>query len=431
MNEHERVDRMLAAWADDAWPAPPPAYLDEVLARTRRTRQRPAWASLERWLPMGLTLQRPMLALPMRLLAVMLTLLLLLIAAMSVPFLFGGRSFPATVVTGDRNGLIAFGRDGDIWVVDPDVGEPRVLIGGRAVDGWPDWSPDGTRIAFWRMVGARYDLWVADADGSNQAKVTPEPLADDAAPWWSPDGSMFVISSTVDGVPSVSLVNADGTDFRTLDLGHPATGAAWHPDGRSLLVRLQTPEGTGLFPVAVPDGTLGEPIAMSDTTSAFYAADRGAWDLKDPSYSADGSMIAYFQGQLPLDGQSGAFGGWDLRDWVMVADGTGARMVEYAVDSDYENVATWAPFGTRLAMIVKTGDTTRVVIADATDRDPMVASEPTANAEGVYHLWSPDGTMILVVREIDSVASLVDTTTGVETTLPWLAGPPSWQHVRP
>ena len=53
MTQRDDLDRMLAAWLDDPYTPPAPRYLGEVLERTRRTRQRPAWASLERWLPMA------------------------------------------------------------------------------------------------------------------------------------------------------------------------------------------------------------------------------------------------------------------------------------------------------------------------------------------------------------------------------------------
>ena len=52
MTQRRDVDRLLSTWSEDAYSPPAPAYLTKVLERTRRTRQRRAWASLERWLPM-------------------------------------------------------------------------------------------------------------------------------------------------------------------------------------------------------------------------------------------------------------------------------------------------------------------------------------------------------------------------------------------
>ncbi len=429
MNERDRLDRMLAAWTDDSWSPPPPAYLGEVLARTRRTRQRPAWASLERWLPMELTLRRPALAMPLRLLAIVLALVLLLIAAMSVPLLFGTRSLPAVAPLQFRNGLIAWAKDGDLWVVDPDGSEPRVLIGGPGIMDGPDWSPDGTRIMFGRPMGLGQAIAVADADGTDVHDVNPDPLVGLSTAWWSPDGATIAIVSKVGQTPSVSLVSADGGPLRTFELGHPVSAVAWYPDGQSLLVRMGTPDGTGLFPVSLPDGVVGGPIAISDTTSAFYAGDRGNSDLMEPIYSTDGSRIVYIQGQPPKDGVSGVFGGVDTRNHVVNADGSDDRVVEFSPTSDYEDGAWFSPDGTRLSMVIREGDTHQIAIMTLDGSRPPVATEPEEDPNAMPAIWSPDGELILAVRVADGVSYLIDPDTGDKTTQPWLADWADWQPI--
>ena len=152
MNSHDDLDRMLSAWLEDPLVTPAPRYLDDVLERTRRTRQRPARASLERWLPMTVTLRNPALPMPARLLALGLALLLaLLIALTTVPFLAGALH---SISPGDTstNGLIAFGQDGDIYAIDQPDGEPRLLVGGPEEDVGPLWSPDGRHLLFFRIT---------------------------------------------------------------------------------------------------------------------------------------------------------------------------------------------------------------------------------------------------------------------------------------
>ncbi len=429
MNERDRLDRMLTAWTDETWPPPPPAYLSEILARTRRTRQRPAWANLERWIPMELTLRRPMLAMPMRVLAILLALLLLLIAALSVPLLFGTRSLPATVVTEWRNGLITWAEDGDIWVVDPDVGEPRVLIGGPELDDGSDWSPDGTRIAFVRAVGMGSALMIAEADGTNVRQVMPKPAP--SIDWftWSPDGSRFTIASTTFGISHVTVAAADGTSVEELDLEYSAGFPVWYPDGRSLMVRMGTPDGTGLFPVSVPEGVVGAPILLSDTTSPFYAGDRGINDLMEADFSPDGQHIVYLQGQLSADGRSGVFGGPDTRNHVVRADGSDDRVIEYSPTSDYEDGAWFSPDGTRLSMVIREGDYHRIAIMTLDGSRPPVATEPEEDPNAMPAIWSPDGTTILAVRIADGISYLIDPDTGEKTTQPWLASWADWQPV--
>ena len=55
MTQHDGFDRTLSAWLDEQAGHGTPTYLGDVLARTIRTRQRPAWSSLERWLPVQMT----------------------------------------------------------------------------------------------------------------------------------------------------------------------------------------------------------------------------------------------------------------------------------------------------------------------------------------------------------------------------------------
>ena len=57
MTLNDGFDRTVSDWLDEQAGRGAPGYLDEVLARTTRTRQRPAWSSLERWLPMHTTLR--------------------------------------------------------------------------------------------------------------------------------------------------------------------------------------------------------------------------------------------------------------------------------------------------------------------------------------------------------------------------------------
>jgi len=443
MNERDRLDRMLDAWTDETWSPPPPAYLGEVLARTRRTRQRQGWASLERWLPMELVLRRP-LAMPLRLLAIILALLLLLIAAMSVPLLVGTRSLPAVAVQQFRNGLIAWAKNGDIWVVDPEVDQPRILIGGPETDDWPDWSPDGTHIAFERAVGLNTVLMVADADGTNMHPATPEmPVID----WWvwSPDGSRFAVARSDDGASSrILIATADGSSFEPVRVGFDASSPWWHPDGRTLLFRAGAivssrpgpePAAITLRTVVVPDDLASGPtprsdeILRSDTSSAFFAGDKGRSDLMEAGFSPDGSRIVYVQGQLATDGTYGVFGGPDTRNHVVNADGSNDRVIEFSPTSDYEDGAWFSPDGTRLSMVIREGDLHQIAVMTLDGSRPPVATEPEEDPNAMPAIWSPDGKQILAVRVADGVSYLIDPDTGEKSTQPWLANWADWQRI--
>ena len=190
MSAPRHSEAELRAMLADMYPATPPAYRDDILSRTARVRQRPSWTFPERWLPMTLTLRRPLLATPVWLLLGLMLALAMLAATLLVPILSRPTSLFSTASAPTANGLIAYDRANDIYVVDPAGGDPRILIGGGEMDMAPDWSPDGTRIAFWRRV-PESGIMVANADGSDPVLVIPGAIEDQAPPYyrWSPDGS--------------------------------------------------------------------------------------------------------------------------------------------------------------------------------------------------------------------------------------------------
>jgi WD40 repeat protein len=78
------------------------------------------------------------------------------------------------------------------------TGSPKkITSGAKGLDGDPSWSPDGSQIAFRRLVGGEggnADVYVMNADGSAQRAVA-ETKAADVKPVWSPDGKNLVIVS--------------------------------------------------------------------------------------------------------------------------------------------------------------------------------------------------------------------------------------------
>src|SRR2546425_746704 len=106
-----------------------------------------------------------------------------------------------------RNGKIAFassrGGNSDIYTMNPDGTDVTQLTTDPGDDSEPAWSPDGTKIAFSTSRDldpaclqdpngfCNYEIYVMNADGSNQTRLTHESLPD-VAPAWSPDGAKIV-----------------------------------------------------------------------------------------------------------------------------------------------------------------------------------------------------------------------------------------------
>lgn len=399
-----------------------PDYLDDLLTRTARTRQRPGWTLPERWLPMTITLRRPWLAPPMRLLAIGMALLLVLLVALSMATV-GSRLLPLLAVDAQpTNGITIFDRDGDIHAVETLMDEPTLLIGGPTLDDGLDWAPDGSRFSFLRTEQGAQSLMTALPDGSD-LRVLAEGLRDLSIYWWRPDSSsVLVVSKTTDDMvtPGVWLVAADGSGMDRIDVGPlPPDYAYWYPDGSAFLVRLVGPEGAELRRYDMATRSLSEPILRSDPENPLYASTRGAYDLLQPVVSSDGHI--FFSQAVQLEGEHElVFGGNPSRDYLADPDGSNVRMIEFSPAADYEDGTWFSPDGTRLSLISRTGRYHQVAVMNADGTGPVVATEQLHDPNGgLSNLWVPDSSGLLIVRDEFNEVSFVDAETGEITVLPW------------
>ena len=76
------------------------------------------------------------------------------------------------------------------------------------LDGSPSWSSDGGRIAFDSLRDGNGEIYVMNADGSGQTRLTDDP-GFDGSPSWSPDGSRIAFQSFRDGDanPEIYVMN--------------------------------------------------------------------------------------------------------------------------------------------------------------------------------------------------------------------------------
>jgi hypothetical protein len=253
------IDRTLTAFfVDDSAHRVAP-HLDEVLAVTQRTRQRPWWSSPKRWLPVDLTIERRLVpASRWRPIAVVLALLLLLAVVLGVAGM--RRSAPGPFVGLARNGLIAFIDWPNLKVANADGTHVRVFRSGL-----PDpttslaFSPDGTRLSY-RTLGGDGAIHIVRPDGSGEVTIPAplrEPQPGDVA--WSFDAASVAYLREVDGVTRIFVAPADGsTDgkllFATSKPDEQPSALGWSPDGTLISFFSMRPTGSGLF-LAHPDGS--------------------------------------------------------------------------------------------------------------------------------------------------------------------------------
>ena len=188
----------------------------------------------------------------------------------------------------------------------PAAGEPKNLTNSAATDDVePAASPDGSRVAFARKVGANYQIYVMNAsDGTNQQQLTS--ADDNRSPSWSPDGSRIAFASHRDGNWQIYTMNADGSGQTRVtneatDDQHPS----WSPDGTLIAFdsggSVETVSSSGGLPPytvwasgTLPEWADGPPVVLTPpaifpttppTVGGTLTATTGTWSGSPSSFT--------------------------------------------------------------------------------------------------------------------------------------------------
>ena len=246
-----------------------------------------------------------------------------------------------TIAYTDSNGT-------SIWLTDAYSPDHRQLAeGGRD----PVWSPDSSTIVYTDSGGR--GIWVMDADGTNHRRLSRKGWG----PVWSGDSRQIAYRTGTwnydpgdEGyqfVGGVWVMDADGTNQRriTPTLGTGDAGRAWTAN----------PGALGNGPDWAPDHTK---VAYTDgsVTSGWSVWSMGldaaspqelTVDGHSPLWSPDGTRVLYTRG------------GWEV--WVM--DANGMNQLQLAAAG---RCPAWSPDGTRVVYGATHGDGIWLIEADGT-----------------------------------------------------------------
>jgi len=118
-------------------------------------------------------------------------------------------------------------------VVEPE--SPARITDNGAPDLFPDWSPDGSTIAFASSRSGTMDVWLMDFDGMNPRKIT-DGTGLNTKPVWSPDGTLIAFVSNRSGNNDIYTIKPDGTGLsQVTNDSADDTDPVWAPDGEILL----------------------------------------------------------------------------------------------------------------------------------------------------------------------------------------------------
>jgi Tol biopolymer transport system component len=257
-----------------------------------------------------------------------------------------------------RAGRIVFvsDRDGnhEIYVMNADGSEQRNLTMNSASDEHPCWSPDGSRIAFTSDRDGDFEIYTMNADGSGVNHLTRH-AADDWGPSWSPDGTSIAFMSWRDGNNEIYVIEVTDRKLRRLT-SNPAEDRwpSWSPDGSRIVFMSDREDSWDIY-VMNSDGS-GQTNLTRSTADDVY-----------PSWSPDGRWIAFASSRTGND-----------EVFLMSVSGTGA--VNLTENSADDWAPSWSSDGDCVAFVSnRDGNDEIYVINSDGSGETLVASKSSAN----------------------------------------------------
>lgn len=215
-----------------------------------------------------------------------------------------------------------------IRIVSADGAHVRLLTAGpNHSASEPTWSPDGRQIAFAAWNGVRYALYLIGADGKKQHPLLMgRQPAEDVGPDWSPDGTWILFERYAFGGSrsSVMAVHPDGTglhEIANLITGEQCACPNWSPDGSKIAFQASTSLATARAP---------EIFTMNADGTGVTQLTRNSTRDENPDWSPDGTQIVFYSERVG-----------NAEIYTMQADGSKVRRVTR--DPWYSSLPRWRP----------------------------------------------------------------------------------------
>ncbi|HEX2949155.1 MAG TPA: LpqB family beta-propeller domain-containing protein [Armatimonadota bacterium] len=234
-----------------------------------------------------------------------------------------------------------------LYIMDSDGKNARVLsTAGYGVSD-PSISPDGTKVAFVSTRNGNKDIYVASTDGSGQAQQITSNSADDTQPTWSYDGSQLAWTRVAhDASPNTIVIgSSDGTSEQ--ELISDACNPSWSPTENKLAY---TTKQSGKETILSYDldqigNNITQIASLADDTISI---DRLSWSRNGQIvYGCYDSTLATPVGDIYV---------------VNVADGTVTPLI---VNSADDGGPSWSPSGNQLVFYTNRDGNYELYVANA------------------------------------------------------------------
>ena len=184
------------------------------------------------------------------------------------------------------------------------------------------WTPDG-KIVYATNAGGRWEIWMINADGTNQKQLTQNCAGNDSCsqPFVSPDGRYIVFQVRHNGVRNIWRMDADGGNPTQLTIDGGGV-PSFSIDGRFVIYTRPTSPAPTLWQIPIEGG---EPQQFSKLPTAEHV-----------SFSPDGKQMVFKQMV------SGFYDGQEKQPWQTCVAPIGADAPEKCFGPS-RSFPRWAP----------------------------------------------------------------------------------------
>ena len=222
--------------------------------------------------------------------------------------------------------------------------------------GWPQWSPDGRSIAYFRAIGLFNPggiLYVLDPARPPARAVRTIEGVEWSVPDWSPDGQWIAFHGVLsagdaENTMRLAVVRADGTEAHTYPR---ADSFAWAPRGHTLAALEVGPRQATSLVIRRLDGGAARRLGPARSFDWSPAGERIAFERRSEVFvaGARGGARKLLAGREPRWSRNGRLLAFERPPFVDVAAADGRRQHRLARGGD----SRWSPVDDVVAYVVE------------------------------------------------------------------------------